>query len=179
MRIDPRASAGMLTDDWLESHCRHVESAGRELAQVVSEINQRTEQAAAGELGKRRRITESQIRSVQEACRILHEVQVAVQDAVFDCEHELRDLRERDMDPAELLIDGERLIRHYRFLRRRARVIDGLLAYLPTVTSLSNACLEHLRRLQNGSELRGPLIVPDCGFALAALDQLRDENGRA
>jgi len=174
MRIDPVRVAQ--TDDWLETHCRLIERAGQELAATVGEINQRTDQAEAGDLGRRRRITETQLHAAELACRTLHDVQVSIQNALFDCEHELRDLRERELSPAELLVDGERLIRHYRFLRRRARVIDGLLAYLPIVTSHAGVCLEHLQRLHEGAELNGQLRVPDCGFALVALEQLEEEG---
>lgn len=176
MRIEP---AVVLLDDWLESHCRQILQAGDELAAVVGEINERTEQAGTGQLGRRRRITETHLRSVEAACRSLHDVQVAVQNALFDCEHELRDLRERRVSPAELLVDGERLICRYRFLRRRARVIDGLLAYLPVVTNHAGACLDHLHRLHEGDDLEGPLRVPDCGFAQAALEELQEDEPAA
>ena len=83
---------------------------------------------------------------------------------------------ERDVSPAELLVDGERLIRQYRFLRRRARILDGLLAYLPSVTTHASGCLDCLARLRHGEELSGTIVVPDCGFALVALEQLTDDE---
>lgn len=176
MRIEPLSA--VQRDDWLEGQCRRVENAGQELAQVVGQINLRTEQAHSGSLGRRRRITDTQMRRVDSAYRVLHDVMVAIQNALFDCEHELRSLRERELSPAELLVEGERLIRQYRFLRRRARVIDGLLAYLPMVTHDAGVCREHLRQLQVGADLPGPLRVPDCTFALVALEQLREEEAR-
>jgi hypothetical protein len=176
MRIDRSSSTSFVPDDWLEMQCRVVEAAGRDLAITVGQVNQRIEQARTGQLGRRRPITELQLRMAEAAYKKLHDVQVAVQNALFDCEHELRALRDRELSPAELLVDGERLIRQYRFLRRRARVIDGLLAYLPVVTAHAGTCLEYLHQLQRGREINVPLKVPDCGFALAALDQLREEG---
>lgn len=166
--------SGTHTDDWLEGKCRQIQEAGQTMAETVGEVNERMEQASSGSLGKRKRITEAQVQQVEQACRALHDVQVSIQEALFDTEHELRELRERDVSPAELLIDGERLIRQYRFLRRRGRVIDGLLAYLPAVTHHANVCLEHLRMFHDGIPLEGIMVVPDCGFALVALEQLRD-----
>lgn len=176
MRIEP---ALVEADAWLEGLCRQILEAGEQLTTTVGEINERTEQAGTGLLGRRRRITEVHLRAVGGSCKSLHDVQVAVQDALFDCEHELRALREREVSPAELLVDGERLICQYRFLRRRARVIDGLLAYLPVVTSHAVVCLEHLHRLHEGDDLNGALRVPDCGFALAALEELQDDEPAA
>lgn len=172
MRID-HSTAGA-TDDWLETQCRQVEEAGQILANAVGEVNERTHQAEAGALGRRRRITDTQLKQVEQACEALREVQQVVSHGLFDCEHELRSLREREVDPAELLVDGERLIRHYRFLKRRARVIDGLMAYLPAVTTRAASCLEHLRRLHQGEEINGQLRVPDCAFALIALEELSE-----
>ena len=176
MRVDYHAPAR--TDEWLEAQCRAIVDAGRALNQVVSQVNARTEAALVGQLGRRQRATELQLREAEEACRTLHDIQVAVQNTLFDCEHELRDLRERDVNPAELLIDGERLIRQYRFLRRRARIIDGLLAYLPAACTQSNACLEYLRSIRNGGNGISLLAIPDCSFALVALDEAREEEGR-
>jgi prefoldin subunit 5 len=173
MRVDPRATRPVARDDWLEAQCRAIEDAGKEMAQIVGQINARTAQSNNGELGRRKRITESQVRALEEAVQTLHEIQRSIQNALFDCEHELRELRERDVDPAELLIDGERLIRQYRFLRRRARIIDALLAYLPAAEGYAAGCLDRLKALKDGGELAEPLKVPDCGFALVALDQLR------
>ena len=101
--------------------------AGRSLAEVLAEVNERIERARDGVYGCH--VSESQLFQAEVACRTIHDVQVAVQNGLFDCEHELRELREREVSPAELLVDGERLIRQYRFLRRRARIIDGLLGY--------------------------------------------------
>lgn len=176
MRFDPHPPAH--NDDWLESQCRRVEAAGQELAEVVEGVNARTEHAVQGALGRRQRITETQLRQAEAAWRSLHDVQLSIQDALFDCEHELRALRERELSPAELLIDGERLIRQYRFLRRRARVIDGLLAYLPAVGTHAAACVDHLRRLRDGAEAALLLAAPDCGFALVAMEELGESLDR-
>jgi hypothetical protein len=175
MRIDPRAPAPQ-PDTWLEARLRLLEHAGKELALAVGEANVRADDAASGALGRRRVVTETALRRAEAAYRVFHDVQVEIQNAVFDCEHELRELRERDVSPAELLVDGERLIRQYRFLRRRARVLDGLLAYLPSVTSHASICLECLTRLRAGEELNGTILVPDCGFALVALEQLSEDD---
>ncbi|HEU4752430.1 MAG TPA: hypothetical protein VFU47_04905 [Armatimonadota bacterium] len=176
MRFDGPSAAKVQTDNWLITQCRSIEAAGTRLTEVVGEANSRVEQERAGELGRRQRVTESQLREAEAACAALHETQVAVQNALFDCEHELRALREREISPAELLIDGERLILQYRFFRRRARILDGLLAYLPLVNSHAVSCLEGLRALKDGGMLDVPLTVPDCGFALVALDQLDQES---
>jgi hypothetical protein len=173
MRVDPRATRPVSRDDWLEAQCRAIEAAGKEMADIVGQINARTSLSQNGELGRRKRITETQVRAIESSVRTLHEIQRSIQNALFDCEHELRELREREVDPAELLIDGERLIRQYRFLRRRARIIDGLLAYMPTAESYAAGCLDRLRALHAGGELHDPLSVPDCGFAVIALEQLR------
>ena len=149
------------------------------MAEAVGEVNSRSEHAENGSLGKRHRVTEGQLRRAEQACKTLRSIQIEVQNAIFDCEHDLRELREREVSPAELLIDGERLIRLYRFLRRRARVIDGILAYLPLVRSHADICLIQLRKLQEGEIERAHLIVPDCGFALVALEQLLDEEAAA
>lgn len=164
-------------DEWLESLCETIQSTGRALAETVGEVNRRMEDAQSGHLGRRQPLTETQLRTVEEACQTLRQVQRWVQNALFDCEHEIRELREREVSPAELLIDGDRLIGQYRFLRRRARIIDGLLAYLPGVNSHAALCLDHLRRVPNGDTWSDPLTVPDCAFALAALEQLREEAG--
>jgi hypothetical protein len=174
MRLDN--GSAFRRDTWLEHQLRLVEAAGRELAKTVGQVNVRTLQARAGGLGRRRRITEGQLRTAESASLRLREVQANIQNALFDCEHELRSLREREVSPAELLIDGERLISQYRFLRRRARVIDGLMAYLPSLSVHARACVEHLRRLHNGEEIGGQLLAPDCGFAVAALEELEEED---
>ena len=172
MRIDHSAGRGVKRDEWLEARCLRVERAGRELADAAGQVNERAHMAQNGGLGRRRNITDAQVRAAESAYHSLHEEMLSVQDALFDCENELRDLRERDVNPAELLIDGERLIQQYRFVRRRARILDGLLAYLPGATQGSRTVLESLRQLQNGGVLAAPLVVPDCSFALAALDEL-------
>lgn len=176
MRIESAREIPVPRDEWLEAQCRRIEAAGKELARVVGQINLRTEQARAGTLGRRSRVTESCLRRVEAVYRTFHTVQVEIQNALFDCEHELRELREREVNPAELLIDGERLINRYRFLRRRARVIDGLLAYLPVVTHRTAACLEHLKRIRHGSDGWIRLTAPDCAFAAAALEELNDDS---
>jgi hypothetical protein len=175
MRVDSHHRSTPGADEWLEGLCRQVEDAGTELANAVGQVNLRLEQEQNGSLGRRQRITDAQLKRVETACAALHEVQVSIQNALFDCEHELRELRERDVSAIELLIDGERLIRQYRFLRRRARVIDGLLAYLPMVSSSAMSCLEVLRRARDGQDVSAPFTVPDCTFALVALEQLREE----
>lgn len=175
MQAEPYPN-GIPHDEWLESQCRRIEEAGRNLALAVSEVNARTREALQGGLGRKQRITPNQIRQAETAWETLHEAQVAVQDALFDCEHEMRALRERDITPAELLVDGDRLIIQYRFLRRRARVLDGLLAYLPGVSSSAHACLECLHLLRDGAEIETILAIPDCGFALVALEQLSEEE---
>jgi hypothetical protein len=175
MSTGPQRLSILVTDDWLEAQCRSIASAGKELANTVGQINQRIEGVTGDQI--REVIAESHLRETSAVGRALHEVQLAVQNALFDCEHELRSLRERDISPVELLVDGERLIQRYRFLRRRARVIDGLLAYLPAVTAHIQTCVDNLRRLREvGNYEGGNFLVPDCGFALVALDQLRDED---
>ncbi len=161
-------------DEWLEERCREIESTGRELAMVVGDINQRLERARDGQIPRRLVVTDVHLGQVENACRVLHDVQVVIQNALFDCEHEMRELREREVSPVELLIDGERLIRHYRFLRRRARVIDGLLAYLPAVCSHAHVCIDHVRQLADGGVVEQAILVPDCSFSLVALDELQD-----
>jgi hypothetical protein len=173
---DPRSPR---TDEWLVAQCRTILENGRELALTVGEINDRTELARAGTLGRKPRISEHQLHAVEASCKALHDLQVAIQNALFDTEYELRDLREREVSPAELLVEGEEIIRHYRFLRRRARIIDALLAYLPAVNALAQMCRDHLKRLHQGIELNELLVVPDCSFAAVALDQLDEEENRA
>ena len=167
-------------DEWLESQCRRVEAAGKELAVAVGQVNARLQHGAASQAARQSRPPESRIRQAEAACKTLHETQAEIQNALFDCEHELRELRERDVSPVELMVDGENLIRRYRFLRRRARVLDGMLAFVPAGTAHADACVEHLRRLRSGeetvSQLAGPLVVPDCGFALVAIEQLHEEE---
>jgi|SRR5688500_18932241 len=174
MRPESPFAITVQDDNWLEAQCRTIVQAGRELTRCVGQVNQRLEEAKNGGLGRKRLITEATMRQAQEAQRTLHDVQVSIQNALFDCEHEIRALRERDVSPAELLIDGERLIGQYRFLRRRARVIDGLLAYLPGATQHSATCIHWLGQLQEGALAEDELAVPDCDFALAAIDQLRN-----
>jgi hypothetical protein len=180
MQFDPPHDSTPRTDDWLAAQCQRIHAAGRELALTVGEINQQIEEApdASHQLP---RISDDAIRRARECATAIHDVQVAVQNALFDCEHEIRELREREVSPAELLIDGERLINRYRFLRRRARVIDGLLAYLPVVNAHVAACVENLRQIRDGevTAVAGPLTVPDCGFALVALEDLREEEAAA
>jgi hypothetical protein len=179
MRPSTEIPTSFPADEWLEEQCREVEESGRCLAMTVGQVNLRTEQARLGKLGRRRRITETQIREVETACRKLHDVQVRVQNALFDCEHEMRALRERDISPAELLVDGDTLIVQYRFLRRRARVIDGMLAYLPVVTAHAGTCLQSIQHLRENSVPDLLITAPDCGFALVALEQLRDEESQS
>jgi len=176
MRIESSKPVNVETDAWLENRCLVIESAGRSLAVAVGQVNQRTQAAASGDLGRRRRITDSLLHRAETACRTLRQAETEIQNTLFDCERELRSLWEREVSPVELLVDGERLIRHYRFLRRRARILDGLLAYLPVVARHADTCLECLRRIQHGDEEQGVLVVPDCGFALIALEQLREES---
>ena len=176
MSFDAPPFSAVQTDDWLEEQCRKIGIWGERLSEIIGEVNQCAANGRpARRPARRQHITEEQLRQVEEACAALHEVQLAIQNILFDCEHELRELRERDISPVELLVDGERLILRYRFLRRRARVVDGLLAFLPTVNALAGSCLETVRRLRSGAVLRGPLAVPDCGFALVALDELHEE----
>lgn len=173
MSLDPLTGAEATRDEWLESLCRQIEGAGQELEAVANEINYRAGRLADGEPVEGDRIvTEDLTRRMEAAAETLRGLKVTIQEAVFDCEHEMRELRERELSPVELLIDGDRLIRRYRFLRRRGRVIDGLLAYLPPVALAARNCCEHLYQLQSGAVLNGPLIVPDCAFALFALEQL-------
>jgi hypothetical protein len=164
------------SDEWLAAQCRLLTSAGQALASAIGDVNDRMEQAGAGNLGKRQKVTESQFRRAAEAFRTLRAVHMDVQNALFDAEHELRELREREVSPAELLMDGERLIRYYRFLRRRARVLDGMLAYLPLVRAHAEKLLQQLKLLQEGETEIIHLSVPDCGFALVALEQLEEEE---
>lgn len=178
MRPESPFAVTVQDDNWLEAQCRSIVQAGKQLTRCVGQVNQRLEEAKAGDLGRKRLITETHLRQAQEAHRALHDIQVSVQNALFDCEHEIRSLRERDVSPAELLIDGERLISQYRFLRRRARVIDGLLAYLPGACQHTATCVDWLNQLREGALAQEELAVPDCAFALAALDQLRDGDGR-
>jgi hypothetical protein len=172
MQIEPPSADG-LRDEWLDTLCRRIEEAGRTLAEVINDANGRADSKG----GRRRQgITEAQCRQAQQAWQALHEVQICIQNALFDCEHELRELRERDVSPIQLLVDGDELIRQYRFLRRRARVIDGLLAYLPPITSHAFICVQHLEKLRGGHEADGPLSIPDCAFAHAALQELLDDS---
>ena len=164
------------SDEWLAAQCRLLASTGQALAAAISDVNDRMEQAGSGNLGKRQKVTESQLRRASEAFRTLRAVQMDVQNALFDAEHELRELREREVSPAELLVDGERLIRYYRFLRRRVRVIDGIMAYLPLVRAHAEKLLHQLKLLQEGETDIVHLSVPDCGFALVALEQLEEEE---
>lgn len=167
----------ILTDDWLEARCHAIDAAGRELALAVGQINRKLEELHSTSRDMREAIADEDLRRTIATSRALHDVQVEVQNGLFDCEHEIRSLRERDISPAELLVDGERLIAQYRFLRRRARVIDGLLAYLPAVNSHVNTCLDQLQRLrEEGLYEGGSFSVPDCAFALIALEVLRDEE---
>ena len=178
MRPESPFAVTVQDDNWLEAQCRTILQAGRELTRCVGQVNLRLDEAKSGDLGRKRLITESTLRQAREAHRTLHDVQLSIQNALFDCEHEIRALRERDVSPAELLIDGERLISQYRFFRRRARVIDGLLAYLPGATQYTAVCVDWLRQLQGGARAQEELSVPDTDFALAAIDQLRDGESR-
>lgn len=178
MRPESPFAVTVPSDSWLEAQCRAVVQAGKELTRCVGQVNQRLDEAKNGGLGRKRLITETHLRQAQEAYRTLHDIQLSVQNALFDCEHEIRILRERDVNPAELLIDGERLIGQYRFLRRRARVIDGLLAYLPAACQHTATCIDWLQQLREGAQAQEDLSVPDVAFALAALDQLKDGEGR-
>jgi hypothetical protein len=178
MPVEPSLDRQVRQDVWLEGQCRIVEAAGRELALAVGEANDRIEHGRNGTLGRKVHVTEANLRRSAHALGALHDVQVAIQDALFDCEHELRALRERDMSPAELLVDGHRLVSQYRFIRRRARIIDALLAYLPVVQHHAGVCHEHLRRLRDGEPVEhdGSITVPDCGFALVALEALQEDD---
>lgn len=176
MRPESPFAVTVQDDAWLESQCRTIVQAGKELTLCVGQVNQRLEEAQNGELGRKQILTQTHLRQAQEALEALHEVQSGIQNALFDCEHEMRSLRERDVSPAELLIDGERLISQYRFLRRRARVIDGLLAYLPAVCQQTSTCIDWLRQLREGARLHEEIAVPDTAFAHAALDQLKDAD---
>lgn len=180
MQFEPPHDSTPRSDDWLAAQCQRIEAAGKELALTVGEINQQIEEALAAS-GGCPRISEDALRRARECADAIHEVQVSIQNALFDCEHEIRELREREVSPAELLIDGERLINRYRFLRRRARVIDGLLAFLPVVGTHVSACVENLRQMREDEEMSvaGPLLVPDCGFAIVALEALREEEAAA
>ena len=163
------------TDAWLEQVCRSVEGAGRLLVATVRDVNHRTEEALAGRLGRRQRVTDAHVRQADVAFQALRDAQADVQSAIFDCEQEIRALREREVSVAELLVDGENLIRQYRFLRRRARISDRLLSYLPDACSQASACLERLRALRDGAPLNGSLPIPDCTFAGAALEELAED----
>jgi hypothetical protein len=150
------------------------------MAVTVGEVNEQIEEALAN-AGRVPNVTEDAVRRARECTSIVHEIQLAIQNALFDCEHEIRELREREVSPAELLVDGERLINRYRFIRRRARVIDGMLAFLPVVTSHMSACVESLRQMseEEAIPVAGPLPVPDCEFAIVALEALREEEAAA
>ncbi len=176
MALERTSTTVIPSDDWLEAQCRQIEEAGKALAATLAGVNARHRQHRESVAGRRPRLTASQIKEAQAAYRILHEVQVAIQEAVFDCEHDLRDLREREISPAEMLVDGDRLIIQYRFLRRRARILDALLAYLPAVSQHAFRCVEHLERVKEGAPLAELLAGPDCGFALIALEELQDEE---
>jgi len=177
MQLEPPHESFPQSDDWLAAQCQRIEAAGRDLALAVGEINERIEEALLKET-RRPSIPENCLQRARECAVLLHGIQVEVQNALFDCEHEIRDLREREVSPAELLIDGERLIQHYRFLRRRARLIDALLAYLPDVCSDTHLCVEHLRQMHEEEDIAvaGPLTVPDCSFAVMTLEALREEE---
>jgi hypothetical protein len=177
MQTEPYPADGIPHDEWLEAQCRQIDAAGHALAAAVGPVNERARHGPPGEPGRRPRVTEAQLRETEEAWKALHDAQVAVQNALFDCEHEMRALREREISPVELLVDGDRLIIQYRFLRRRARILDGLLAFLPAVSAHAHGCLERLQKLREGGTLEGRLLAPDCGFALVALEQLREEEG--
>jgi len=150
------------------------------MAMTVGEINLRIDEALSNGT-QLPDVSEDAVRRARECAGIIHEVQLSIQNALFDCEHEIRELREREVSPAELLVDGERLINRYRFIRRRARVIDGMLSFLPLVTSHMSACVENLRQMCEGDALpiAGPLVVPDCEFAIVALEALREEEADA
>ncbi|MCC2673015.1 MAG: hypothetical protein K0Q72_5487 [Armatimonadetes bacterium] len=177
MQLEPPHDPTPASDDWLANQCHRIDAAGRELALAVGELNERIE-ATLEDAAGHPRISEGCLQRARECATVIHQVQGEIQNALFDCEHEIRELRERVVSPAELLVDGERLINHYRFLRRRARVIDGLLAYLPNVTAHMRACVEHLRQMREEEhvELAAPLLVPDCAFAIVALEELREEE---
>ncbi len=175
MSAEPIIQSNQSPDEWLEAQCRQIEAAGKELVAVAEEINYRVGRIADGEpVAGDQIVTEELTRRMETACEMLRNLKITIQEAVFDCEHEMRELREREVSPAELLIDGDRLIRQYRFLRRRGRIMDGLLAYLPIVTQSTRTICDQLYQLQEGAILEGPLIVPDCSFALVALEQLSD-----
>jgi hypothetical protein len=164
----------------LAVQCQRIEAAGRDMAMTVGEVNERIEEALANTT-QAPAVSEDAVRRARECANVVHEIQLAIQNALFDCEHEIRELREREVSPAELLVDGERLINRYRFVRRRARVIDGMLAFLPLVTSHMTACVENLRQMSEdeAAPVAGPLLAPDCEFAIVALEALREEEAAA
>ena len=118
MPSDPLRAVPVPSDDWLEGVCRSVEAAGRSLEGILEDVNVRTEEAQAGRLGRRHRITDEHLRQAETACDALRDALASVQTVLFDCEQEMRTLQEREVSVAELLIDGESLISQYRFLRR-------------------------------------------------------------
>lgn len=168
-------------DEWLEAQCKRLEAAGNELANTVGAINHRLE----GDIGKARRrnsgrprVEPGEILKAQEVCSIFKEIQQGVQDALFDAEYDMRELRDRDVNPAQLLIEGNDLLRRYRFLRRRARICDSLLAYLPHVEESAHVCLDKLKLLEDSEMRFEPITVPDCGFALIAIEELQEAEQR-
>lgn len=180
MQFEPPHDLKPPCDDWLAAQCQRIDAAGRDMAFTVGEVNQRIEEALVS-ASSMPSVTEDAVRRARECASTIHEIQLAIQNALFDCEHEIRELREREVSPAELLVDGERLINRYRFIRRRARVIDGMLAFLPLVTSHMTACVDNLRQMseEEAIPVAGPLIVPDCEFAIVALEALREEEAAA
>ncbi len=164
-------------DEWLEQQCRLLHTAGCTLAAAVEAVNARGEDARSGALGRRRAVTLDHLREVEGGCKLLQRLQQAIQDAIYDSEQEMRELRERELTPADLLVEGDGLIQRYRFLRRRNRILDGLRAELPRATLHALHCLYLLRRLREGDAFEDPLRAPGCDFALAALDELSGEGG--
>lgn len=162
-------------DVWLEDVCGRLVTAATAFSAVIEDVNQRTDVAASGELGRRRRITEVLLRRAEEAATDLSQIQRGIQNALFDCEIELRELRERDLSPADLLEQGAYLLSHYRLIRRRARVLDGILGFLPGANRDVAFALALLRRLRKGLVVTGPLGTPDWGFALAAQEEITTE----
>ncbi|MBM3459042.1 MAG: hypothetical protein FJX77_10995 [Armatimonadetes bacterium] len=176
MRVTSLPSARIAPDDWLERQCRQLHDVGCALTGTLEQVNQRCEAARAGQLGRRQPVTLEQLREVEGNCQSLRRLQRTIQEALYDTEQEIRELRERDLTPADLIVEAEYLIVRYRFLRRRNRVLVGLHDELPRAALQALHCLHRLRRLREGDREATLFYPPGCEFALAALEQLRDEG---